>query len=215
MSEPLNVKNFTRPDKTLMERLKAFAVPELCDGAGLFHSMDHRIKPWLGREKVVGPALTVEVPSGEGAIVADAILFLQEGDVLVVAGKGNCDCSYWGDHRSLCAQMKKAAGVVIDGAFRDLEGCEEVGFPIYAKGLTCGTAGKSGAGAVGVTVSCGGVTVRPGDIIAADVNGVCVIRPEEAEGIMERALRKKEAQERVIEEMRRTGQVIPKVKMEK
>lgn len=111
--------------------------------------------------------------------------------------------------------MKKAAGVVIDGAFRDLEGCEEVGFPIYAKGLTCGTAGKSGAGAIGVTVSCGGVTVRPGDIIAADVNGVCVIRPEEAEGIMERALRKKEAQERVIEEMRRTGQVIPKVKMAK
>jgi len=213
MSGSLNVKNFTRPDKDLIERLKEFTVPELCDGAGLYHSMDYRIKPQIGRTRIVGPALPVDVPSGEGGIVADAILFLQEGDVLVVAGKGNCACSYWGDHRSLCAQMKKAAGVVIDGAFRDLEGCEEVGFPIYAKGLTCGTAGKSGAGAIGVTVSCGGVTVHPGDLIAADVNGVCVIRPEEAEEIMERALRKREAQGRVIAEMKRTGKVIPKVKM--
>lgn len=213
MSENLNAVSFVRPDSSLIERLKEFTVPELCDGAGFFRSMDWRIKPWMGRTKVVGPALTVDVPSGEGAIVADAILHVQEGDVIVVSGKGNCNYSYWGDHRSICAQMKKAAGVVIDGAFRDLEGCEEVGFPIFAKGLTCGTAGKTGAGAIGVTISCGGVNVHPGDIIAADVNGVCVIRPEEAEGIMERALKKREAQERIIEHMKQTGEVIPKVKM--
>ena len=128
-------ERFTRPPKELIERLRVFTTPELCDGAGLY-----RIKPWIGRTKIVGPAVTVDVPSGEGDIVADAILELQEGDVLVVAGKGNCDCSYWGDHRSICAGLMKAEGVVIDGAFRDLEGCEELGFPIYAKGLTCGTA---------------------------------------------------------------------------
>lgn len=157
-------ERFTRPPKELIERLRAFTTPELCDGAGLYHSMDYRIKPWIGRTKIVGPAVTVDVPSGEGDIVADAILELQEGDVLVVAGKGNCDCSYWGDHRSICAGLMKAEGVVIDGAFRDLEGCEESGFPIYAKGLTCGTAAKSGAGAINVPVSCGGVCVRPGDV---------------------------------------------------
>lgn len=197
--------------RSVLERLKEFTVPELCDGAGLYHSMDHHIKPWLGRQKIVGTALTVDVPSGEGGIVPDAILMADEGDVLVIAGKGNCGCSYWGDHRSLCASIKKAAGVVIDGAFRDLEGCEAVGFPVFARGLTCGTAGKSGAGAINVPVSCGGCVVCPGDIIAADVNGVCVIRPEEAEAVMERAQKKRETQERVIEEMRRTGMVIAKL----
>lgn len=199
-------------EKLLLERIRQFTVPELCDGAGFYRSMDWRIKPWLGRTKIVGPALTVDVPSGEGGIIPDAILMLREGDVLVIAGKGNCQSSYWGDHRSICAQMKKAAGVVIDGAFRDLEGCEAAGFPIYARGLTCGTAGKTGSGAVGVTVSCGGVTVHPGDIIAADVNGVCVIRPEEAEMVMKKALEKRELQEATVERMRRTGEIIPRLK---
>lgn len=196
----------------LVEQLKGFSVPELCDGAGLYHAMDYRIKPWLGRTKILGPALTVDVPSGEGGIVAEAILQAKEGEIIVIGGKGNCDCSYWGDHRSLCASMKKAAGVVIDGAFRDLEECEHVGFPIFAKGLTCGTAGKSGAGDIQVPISCGGVAVHPGDIIAGDVNGVCVIRQTEAREVMERALEKRQAQARVIEEMRRTGVVITKIK---
>lgn len=199
----------------LLERLREFTTPELCDGAGLYHSMDYRIKPQVCYEKIVGRALTVDVPSGEGSIVADAILHVKPGDILVVGGHGNCDCSYWGDHRSICAKMMGAAGVVIDGAFRDVEGCREAGFPVYAKGLTCGTAGKSGVGAINVPISCGGVTVHPGDIVVADANGVCVLRPEESESVMERALRKREAQERVIEEMRRTGTVNPKVKVGK
>ena len=201
----------TRPPKELIERLMAFTTPELCDGAGLYHSMDYQIKPWIGRTKIVGPAITVDVPSGAGDIVADAILELQEGDVLVVAGKGNCDCSYWGDHRSICAAMMKAEGVVIDGAFRDLEDCEESGFPVYAKGLTCGTAAKSGAGAINVPVSCGGVCGRPEDIVIGDVNGVCVLTQEEAEGVIERALKKIEKQKYTLAEMKRTGQVYTKL----
>lgn len=197
----------------LVRHLREFTTPELCDGAGLYHSMSYQIKQRIGRKKIVGPAVTVDVPSGEGAIVADAILKLEPGSVLVVAGKGNCDCSYWGDHRSICADMMGAEGVVIDGAFRDLEDCERAGFPIYAKGLTCGTAAKSGAGAINVPVSCGGVCVNPGDLIIGDVNGVCVLRPDEAEAVMERAMKKRILQEKVIQEMRQTGVVNPKVKL--
>lgn len=203
-----------QPSKDLIERLKEFSVPELCDGAGVYHAMDYRIKPRTGRVKIAGPAVTVDVPAGEGGIVADAICCANAGDVLVIAGKGSCDSSYWGDHRSICGAMKGLEGVVIDGAFRDLEGCEEAGLPVFAKGLTCGTAAKSGAGAVNVTVSCGGVTVRPGDLVVGDVNGVCVFAPEDAEGIMERALKKRQAQECVLEEMKRTGTVIPWIKMQ-
>lgn len=199
----------------LLERLKDFSTPELCDGAGLYHSMDYRIKPQACYEKIVGTALTVDVPSGEGSIVADAILHLEPGDILVVGGHGNCDCSYWGDHRSICAKLMGAAGVIIDGAFRDVEGCQAAGLPVYAKGLTCGTAGKSGAGAIQVPICCGGVVVHPGDIIVADANGVCVLKPEECKTTMEKALEKRKAQERVIQEMMRTGVVNPKVKTSK
>ncbi|MDO4314120.1 MAG: RraA family protein [Eubacteriales bacterium] len=206
-----SVKSNKKEIRDLAERLKSFTVPELCDGAQEDISMDWRIKPQVGADKICGPAVTVDVPSGEGDLVADAILQLQEGDVLVVAGKGNCSCSYWGDLRSICASRKRAAGVVIDGAFRDVEGCREAGFPVFAKGLTGKTAAKTGAGAIQVPVSCGGISVNPGDMIVGDPNGVVVIPPEKAEKIMERALDKRMRQEAVIRRMRETGEVLPKV----
>lgn len=66
-------------DRELFERLRGFTVPELCDGAGLFNAMDYRIKPWIGRTKIVGRALTVKVLAGEGAIVTKAIEQAGEG----------------------------------------------------------------------------------------------------------------------------------------
>ena len=196
----------------ILKELANFTTPELCDGAGLYHSMNHEIRHFVGKNKIIGTAVTVDVPSGEGAIVADAILQLHEGDILVIAGKGNCDCSYWGDHRSICAAMMKAEGVIIDGAFRDIDGCEEAGFPIFARGVTCGTAVKSGTGAINIPVSCGGVSVNPGDFIVADRNGVCVLHPDEAEKVMKGALDKRMRQEDTIEEMKKTGVVQTKVK---
>ena len=70
----------TRPPKKLIERLRAFTTPELCDGAGLYHSMDYQIKPWIGRTKIVGPAVTVDVPSGEGFWAAGKQFFRRNPD---------------------------------------------------------------------------------------------------------------------------------------
>ena len=197
--------------KEIIAKLRGFSTPELCDGMGAFRAMDYHIKPRAGREKIAGTAFTVDVPNGEGGIIADAILQLSEGDVLVVAGKGCCACSYWGDHRSICAKLMKAEAVVIDGAMRDIEGCEEADFPVFAAGITCGTAGKTGEGQIGVPVTCGGVTVNPGDFIVGDRNGGVVLRPEEAETGMENALDKRRRQEETIRIMRENGKVITKV----
>lgn len=202
-------------ERELFERLREFTVPELCDGAGVFSAMDYHIKPWIGRTKIVGRALTVKVPAGEGAIVSRAIELAGDGDVIVIAGQGVCQCSYWGDHRSLCARLKGAAGVVIDGAFRDLEGCEEAGFPVFARALTCGTAQKTGEGQINVPVSCAGVAVNPGDFIVGDVNGVCVIPRDQAETVLERAAKKVAAQKRAAEEMERTGKAVTRIQMDR
>lgn len=201
-------------DRELLEKLLKYTVPELCDGMAVHRVMDWQIKPQTGRARVAGFALTVDVPAGEGGLVADAVEMAREGDVIVAAGKGWCQTSYWGDHRSLCAKMNGAAAVVIDGAFRDLEGCERVGFPVFARALTCQSAGKTGEGAINVPVFCGGVQVCPGDLIAADVNGVCVIKAEEVPEILERAERKVRAQARTMAEMERTGKAVVRIRLE-
>lgn len=197
--------------KQIIKCLREFSVPELCDGARFYRTMDYRIKPMAAYKKIVGPALTVHPAPGESSTVVKALEQVVEGQVIVIAAGGCCSSSFWGDHRSICARFMKAEGVVIDGAFRDVEGCEKAGFPVYAMALTPGAAGKSGTGAVNVPVSCGGVPVNPGDLIIGDQNGVCVICPDEAEAVMERARRKIEAQERTVQEMRRTGKVMPRI----
>ena len=75
--------------KELVEELRNYSVPELCDGmeGGLYHTMDYQIKPHVTQQKIVGPAFTVKVPVGEGAIVTNALEQVGEGEVIVIAGE--------------------------------------------------------------------------------------------------------------------------------
>ena len=199
--------------KSIIEQLREFTTSELCDGAIDYHTMDYHIKRRVSDKKIVGPAFTVNPPKGVSGIIPDAILAMNPGEVMVVAGKECCNHSYWGDHRSICASMKGLEGVVIDGAFRDLEGCMEVGFPIFARSVTPGRCAKAAEGELNVPILCGGVEVCPGDLIVGDCNGIIVIKPEEAELVMERARKKIAAQNAVIEKMRQTGEILPRVKV--
>ena len=199
--------------KSIIEQLREFTTSELCDGAIDCHTMDYHIKRRVSDKKIVGPAFTVNPPKGVSGIIPDAILAMNPGEVMVVAGKECCNHSYWGDHRSICASMKGLEGVVIDGAFRDLEGCMEVGFPIFARSVTPGSCAKAAEGELNVPILCGGVEVCPGDLIVGDCNGIIVIKPEEAELVMERARKKIAAQNAVIERMRQTGEILPRVKV--
>ena len=199
--------------KSIIEQLREFTTSELCDGAIDYHTMDYHIKRRVSDKKIVGPAFTVNPPKGVSGIIPDAILAMNPGEVMVVAGKECCNHSYWGDHRSICASVKGLEGVVIDGAFRDLEGCMEVGFPIFARSVTPGSCAKAAEGELNVPILCGGVEVCPGDLIVGDCNGIIVVKPEEAELVMERARKKIAAQNAVIERMRQTGEVLPRVKI--
>lgn len=192
---------FPRPSAELLKRIRKFSTPELCDGMTPFRAMHYEIKPWVG-QKIIGPAFTVHVPMGSSDLVAQAIDTAQEGDILVLAGQGNCYSSLWGDFKSFCANRRKLGGVVIDGAFRDISGCQAEGFPIFARAVVCGAVQKTAYGALNVPVQCAGVSVRPGDIIVGDENGVCVLPFEEADDILEQAQQKAEAQARIEQEMR-------------
>ena len=202
-------KDIKRPSKELIERLREFSAPELCDGSIVYNAMDYHIKPMVTRKKICGPAVTVKLTMGDSLMVTKAVDMAQPGDVIVIDGRGSGNNALWGDHRSLSCKVKGIEGVVMDGAFRDLEECEEIGFPMYAKAVTCGSSTKNSNGEINVTISCGGVTVNPGDIIVGDVNGVCVIPQEFAEEIMANAKKKMESLEKVTKEILEQKKVLP------
>ena len=201
----------TKQLREIIARLRNYTTSELCDGVGDYHTMDYHIRRQVSDRKIVGPAFTIYPPKGISGIIPDAILQAEPGDVLVVAGQGFGTGSYWGDHRSICANLKGLEGIVIDGAFRDLEGCREADFPIFARNVTPGSAGKSREGELNVPVICGGVEVCPGDLIIGDCNGVLVIKPKDAEWIMEKADAKIKAEQYTIQRMKETGEILPRV----
>ena len=202
-------KDIKRPSKELTEKLRQFSAPELCDGSIVYNAMDYHIKPMVTKKKICGPAVTVKLSMGDSLMVTKAVDMAQPGDVIVIDGRGSGNNALWGDHRSLSCAVKGIEGVVMDGAFRDLEECEEIGFPMYAKAVTCGSSSKNTNGEINVAISCGGVTVNPGDIIVGDVNGVCVIPPEFAEEIMANAQKKIDNLEKVTAEIKEQKKVLP------
>ena len=201
--------------KELVEQLRQYSTSELCDGMVEYQTMDSEIKCRASYRKIVGPAYPVRCPKGISGIVPDAILDIPAGYIMVIDGAGEKNKSYWGDHRSVCAKYAVVEGVIIDGAMRDVDGCEEAGIPIFARSVTPGSATKAIEGELNVPIRCGGIEVHPGDLVVADHNGVIVFAPERAEEIMRKAQAKVDAEQYTEEEMRRTGNIYPRVIVKK
>ena len=171
----------------LIQALREFSTTELCDGMTEFRVLDPAIHGDGRQEKDRRTVFPVEIPGGVSGIIPDALLEIRPGQVLVIAAQGYCHKTCWGDYRSFCAAIQQVEGVVIDGAFRDLEGCEEAGVPIYARTVVPRAGKKGPRWQDQRAVYLGNVQVNPGDIIVGDADGVVVIVPEEAENIMARA----------------------------
>jgi regulator of RNase E activity RraA len=75
--------------------------------------------------------------------------------------------------------------VIVDGTVRDGAELEAMRMPTYSRGLCCNSCYKDGAGEVGTPIACGGVVVRPGDLIVADYDGVTVVPFEDAREVAE------------------------------
>lgn len=203
------IEDIPRPSPELIARLRGYSVPELCDGSIVYNAMDYHIKPMVTTTKIVGPAVTVKLTMGDSLMVTKAVSVAKPGDVIVLDGRGSGNNALWGDHRSLSCKLLGLEGVVMDGAFRDIEENEEIGFPIYARAITAGSSTKNSNGEINVPISCGGVTVNPGDIIVGDRNGVCVVPVAFAEEIMANAQKKIDSLNILKNDMKENGVIVP------
>lgn len=152
--------------------------------------------------KVIGPAVTVVTLDGDWAKPVEAIDRAGRGDVIVVDAQGGTT-AIWGELASWSAHGKGIAGVVIDGAARDIDAILELGFPVFSRHLSPNAGEPKGHGEIGVEVVVGGQKVRPGDWVVGDLSGVVVVPRERAHEIANRALDVLEHENRVREEIRR------------
>lgn len=154
------------------------------DAQGRRGALDSAIRLLCGGPHVVGPALTVQSAARDNLAPYAALRYAQPGDVLVIATGNYLGGSVAGDILAAMAKNAGIAAIVTDGLVRDIEGLREVGLPIFARGLSPNSPGKTGPGSVGLPVSLGGEVVTPGDLVLADEDGVVVVPREQAETVL-------------------------------
>ncbi|WGW14152.1 fumarylacetoacetate hydrolase family protein [Saxibacter everestensis] len=107
-----------------------------------------------------------------------AIDTVNEGEVLVMEARGHSEAGTLGDILAARAQLRGAAGIITDGAVRDAAAVADLGLPVYSSGRHPAVLGRRHVPwDTDITISCGGATVQPGDIIVGNDDGVLVIPP--------------------------------------
>jgi 3-hexulose-6-phosphate synthase/6-phospho-3-hexuloisomerase len=150
--------------------------------------------------RMAGRALTVWTYPGDWAKPVQAIDHAGEGDVLVIDAGGRGP-AVWGEKATMSCLQRKLAGVVIDGAIRDVANIREMRFPAFARLITPVAGEPKGQGMIGVPVRIGGQYVRTGDWVVGDDDGVVVIPQEKAVEVANRAQTVVEREEREMAEI--------------
>jgi 4-hydroxy-4-methyl-2-oxoglutarate aldolase len=149
---------------------------------------------WPGA-RFAGPAFAVRCPVGDNLAVHAGVAQAPPGAVLAVTVAGDVSRGYWGEVLATAAQAAGIVALVIDGTVRDLERLAALEFPVFARGHSLPGASKAGPGEIGGTIALGDVTVRTGDWLAGDADGVVAVSPEALDDVIA-AARAREAKER-------------------
>jgi len=176
----------TRAPAELVGAFKEIPVANIGDNMNRRACMSARIRP-MNSSPLLGTAITVKTNPGDNLMLYAAIDLAQPGDVIVVDAQGELSNAITGELMLTWAQTKGLAGIVIDGAVRDAAAIVEMQMPVYAAGVTPNGPFKNGPGEVNATISCGGVVVKPGDIVVGDADGIVVIDPSDAKDVLEKS----------------------------
>ncbi len=191
---------------------EAFSKVSTCNISDAFHKKGiiFGLHPYIKHgTRMVGRALTVQTSNGDWAKPVEAIDRAKPGDVIVV-DVGGAPMAVWGELAANSAQMMGVRGVVIDGAIRDIDDIQDLGFPAFARSAVPCAGEAKGYGGIGIEITVGGQRVRTGDWIVGDESGLIVIPKEEAVEVANRALDVHEHETRTRAEIKR-GSTLSKV----
>lgn len=189
------------PDPEIMAQFKTIPASNTADVMNRSCAMNPRIR-LVSKPKdqmMVGPAYTVKCRAGDNLTLHAALNLCGEGDVLVVSNEEDGTRALIGEvMMAYLRYTKKIAGIILDGPIRDIDEIGQWDFPVYCTGTTPGGPYKEGPGEINVPISCGGISVNPGDIILADPDGVIVIPRLDAAVILEDAKKFQAADEKKL-----------------
>jgi 4-hydroxy-4-methyl-2-oxoglutarate aldolase len=185
----------------LVIRARKLSSSLISDAMESFGAMDCHIKPVAPTMKVAGTAMTVMIRPGDNLLLHKATYLSRKGYVLVADQQGYASGAAWGEMMTRAAMAVGVEGVVLDGVVRDLKELKELGFPVFAKGAIPNGLNRFGPGEINGIISCGGISVHPGDLIFGDEDGVVVVPRAEIEAVLVDAEAKAVQEKKRIQEI--------------
>jgi 4-hydroxy-4-methyl-2-oxoglutarate aldolase len=134
--------------------------------------------------RAAGPARTVRCGQGDNLMVHAAVAEAEPGEVLVLTMPESAPVALVGDLLATQAKGRGVAALLVDAAVRDVEELRELGLPIWARHVRVRGAEKTAVGTIGEPVDVGGATIRQGDAVVLDADGVVVVAQERVEEVL-------------------------------
>jgi 4-hydroxy-4-methyl-2-oxoglutarate aldolase len=187
-------KHFPRPDERDIAAFEGVQSGYVVDARGRRGALDYRIRPLTRNREFHGVAVTVQTRPRDNLACWAALDTCKPGDVLVIACNAYEEASVIGDVFVAMAKNNGVVACVTDGMVRDIRGIDDVGIPVFARGLTPNSPFKDGPGEIGLAVAIGGVIVNSGDVMLGDRDGVVVVPRREIGEVRQQlaAVREKE-----------------------
>lgn len=208
----------------VIERARKLNPALLCDGMNnmgvpMDGCMEAAIMPVNPDPSIymVGTALTVDTDLGDNFPIHVATYSAAPGYVMVIDGKKYQERPYFGDLIMGAAKAVGLEGMVIDGYCRDKAGCLELHFPVFSRGQLQRGVVKKNPGKINHPIVCGGVPVKPGDLVVGGADGVTVVPRELVYQVLEKAEEKqayeikRDATIAAYSEAKAAGQPLPQL----
>ncbi|MGE5613215.1 MAG: RraA family protein [Bacillota bacterium] len=195
----------------IKDKLYTPCIVDILDDMGYRNQgMDYTIRPLVvNNNKIMGKAFTMlacevyEIPAEPYKNELAALDLLEKGDIMVATTQGSMGSAFFGELMATRCMVRNAVGAVIDGCTRDTAFIERMGFPLFCKGVNpLDSKGRMDVIAYNVPIVCGGVLVKPGDVIYADRDGIAVIPEAIVDEVIDRALQKISMEDVVRKELK-------------
>lgn len=185
-------------DNSVIEKFRALPVSNVSDCMARMSGFGADIRPYHRSGTLAGTAVTVRSRPGDNLMIHKALDMAGPGDVLVVDAGGDLSNSLMGELMLSYAIKRGLAGVVLNGAVRDLAWIKERDFPVFAAGVTHRGPYKDGPGEINLPICVSGNIIHPGDLILGDDDGVLSVGFDDVDEVFAAASKKHEAETRQL-----------------
>ena len=195
------IRNIKRAAAEVINTLGEQGVATIHEAQGRIGLLNPYMRPIYPSAKVAGSAVTVSCQPGDNLMIHAAVEVCQPGDVLVVVTTSESTDGMFGDLLATSCQAHGIRGLIIDAGVRDVADLTTMNFPVWSKAISAQGTVKATPGSVNIDVVCAGAIIRRGDVVVGDIDGIVVVKREDAAEVAQLGQKRLEKEQKSREKL--------------